>query len=370
MAETLQQTQTLSLRISEALRKRLEDIRKLTALRKGESVSTSEIAKQLLESAREERFEVVELLGKPSEALLEIRRKGEAGQMLSRAQWTVLAYYVQQGSEAFSKNPLSRETYIGILKAFDAAHQLRARPSGQDEYYLGNLPSDCRPERSKPSEAATPELVRKTVAETVRRLGNPAIKWTPTLAARNLYALLDDEKLAGAAALNEAISPYWPVLWRVAARGHYFERREPVRESGRREPVYQPAIPSLKEDGYTLSFARGEANELSLLLSFPGARGPMYPLGPYPMVAEFRAMLAAFAPKAKPPQHWNGEQFYGYVTERASETEFWFRAHANGIAFGFSGDEWKAVRELFRKAWDVPEVRTAWDRLTLDYGEL
>ena len=86
MAETLEQTQTLSLRISEALHKRLEDIRKLTALRKGESVSTSEIAKQLLESAREDRFEVVELLARPTEALAEIRRKGEAGQMLTRAQ--------------------------------------------------------------------------------------------------------------------------------------------------------------------------------------------------------------------------------------------------------------------------------------------
>ena len=90
MAETLQQTQTLSLRISEVLRKRLEDIRKLTALRKGESVSTSEIAKQLLESAREERFEVVELLSKPTESLVSIRRKGEAGQMLSRAQRALL----------------------------------------------------------------------------------------------------------------------------------------------------------------------------------------------------------------------------------------------------------------------------------------
>ena len=76
MTESLQQTQTLSLRISEALRKRLEDIRKLTALRKGESVSTSEIAKRLLESAREDRFEVVELLSKHTESLLEIRRKG------------------------------------------------------------------------------------------------------------------------------------------------------------------------------------------------------------------------------------------------------------------------------------------------------
>jgi hypothetical protein len=372
MAETLQQTQTLSLRISEVLRKRLEDIRKLTALRKGESVSTSEIAKQLLESAREDRFEVVELLNRPSEALLEIRRKGEAGQMLSRAQWTVVAYFVQQGSEAFSKNPLSRESYIGILKAFDAAHQLRARPSVQDEYYLGNLPTDCRPEKAKPSDPVTPELVRKTVAETVRRLGNPATRWTPTLAARNLYVLLDDEKLAGAAALNESLSPYWPVLWRVGARGHYFERREPIRESehDRRDLVHRAAIPPVDDGKFTLSFARGSGHDFDMLLSFPGPRGPMYPLGPYPMIAEFRAMLAGL-PKVQPPGAWNGEHFFGYVVERrGGQTEIWFRAHRNGIAFGFSQPEWAAVQELFRRAWENPELRLSWDALTLEYGEL
>jgi hypothetical protein len=84
---------------------------------------------------------VVEFLANPAESLLEIRRKGQAGQLLSRAQWTALAYFVQQGSEAFAKNPLSRESYIGILKAFDAMHELRAKPSARDEYYLGNLPS-------------------------------------------------------------------------------------------------------------------------------------------------------------------------------------------------------------------------------------
>ena len=167
-----------------------------------------------------------------------------------------------------------------MLFRSEAAHQLRAKPSGQDEYYLGNLPSDCRPERSKPSDPVTPELVRRTVAETVRQLNNPAAKWAPMLAARNLYVLLDGEKLAGAAALNEALAPYWPVLWRVAARGHYFIRREPLRETGRREPMCQPSIPSLSESGYSLSFSRGEANEISMLLSFPGSRGPMYPLGP------------------------------------------------------------------------------------------
>jgi len=86
-------------------------------------------------------------------------------------------------------------------------------------------------------------------------------------------------------------SPYWPVCGGWLPRA-LFERREPVRSPGG-EPVYQPAIPSLKRR-HTLSFARGEANELSLLLSFPGV-APMYPLGPYPMVAEFRAMLRVCA---------------------------------------------------------------------------
>jgi hypothetical protein len=57
MAQTEPQTETLSLRISESLRHRLKQIRDLVSRRKGESVSTSEIAKQLLESAREERLE-------------------------------------------------------------------------------------------------------------------------------------------------------------------------------------------------------------------------------------------------------------------------------------------------------------------------
>jgi hypothetical protein len=76
------------------LRKRLEEIRKLTALRKGENVSTSEIAKQLLESAREDRLEVVDLLANATESLVKIRRKGEADQMLSRAEWTVVGTHV------------------------------------------------------------------------------------------------------------------------------------------------------------------------------------------------------------------------------------------------------------------------------------
>jgi hypothetical protein len=66
------QSLTLSLRISEVLGKRLEGIRQHMAQKKGGSVSTSEVAKQLLGSAREDRLEVADLLAKATESLLPI----------------------------------------------------------------------------------------------------------------------------------------------------------------------------------------------------------------------------------------------------------------------------------------------------------
>ncbi len=78
-------------------------------------------------------------------------------------------------------------------------------------------------------------------------------------------------------------------------------------------------------------------------------------------------MLAALNPKAR---SWNGEHFLGYVTLRDEEAEFWFRAHRNGITFGFSEEEWGAVRKLFRRAWETPELQAAWNALMLEYGEL
>jgi hypothetical protein len=232
MAQPELQTETLSLRISESLRHRLEQIRDLVSRRKGESVSTSEIAKQLLESAREDRLEVVELLAEPSKALVRIRRKGEAGQLLTRAEWTVMAHFIQQGAEAFFRNPLSTESLTAILKAFQAAYELRTQRASDQrgDYYLGNLPTDCQPEtRHAP---ATPEVVRRTVEETLRRLSKPGYR--PVMAARNLYVLLDQERLGGADALDRALKPYWPALWRVAARGHYAVAGKPVQEESQR----------------------------------------------------------------------------------------------------------------------------------------
>ena len=361
------QQQTISLRISDALRTRLERAKELMSSKTGESVTTSDVAKQLLESAREDRLEVVDLLALPTETLLQIRRKGEAQHVLSRAEWTVLAYFVRQGFEAFSDttpNPVSRESLTGVLDAFLAVYELRKeRTSKLDEYYLGNLPAECRPAKAKGADdPVTPEIVRRTVLETRKRLSDSAPKWEPLLAARNLYVLLEEEKLSGAEAVDRVLRPFWPVLWRLAARGHYFLKQEPLRlASTPKDSFYQPPIPSVKEGEFTLSFARGEGSDFSLLLSFPGPRGPMYPISGYPKITEFRAMLAALTTDGS--ARWNGEYFFGYVapSEEGKGKDVWFRAHANGITFGFSEKEWKSVQGLFRRAWEIPEVRMAWD---------
>ena len=370
------QQQTLSVRISEGMRKRLERARQLMSSKTGEMVSTSEIAKRLLESAREERMEVVDLMADPTETLLQIRRKGEAEHVLSKAEWTILAHFVQQGLEAFSSDtprPVSRESLVAVLDAFFAVYHLRKGSSTKDDYYLRNLLTDCRPAKGKGAEAtekATPEIVRRTLTEARRRLSEPATKCAPLLAGRNLYVLLDEENLAGADGVNRALRPYWPILWRLAARGHYYVKQEPVREKPKiAEEIFKPPIPPLTEGGYTLSFERGQGNDFALLLSFPGIRPPQYPIGRYPTIAEFRMMIAALDHEGG-TTHWKGEYFVALRGQRDGETEFSFRACGNGITFTFSEKEWTALQKLFRRAWQMPEVRLAWDALTLEYREL
>lgn len=374
------QGQTVSLRISDALFARLERVRQLMSSKKGDNVSTSEVAKQLLESAREDRFEVADLMAEPTEALLQIRRKAEAQHILSRAEWILLAYFIQQGVEAYNErtpNPVSAESLITVLDAFLAAYEVRTeRTSSRDSYYLNNLPADCRPTRAKSSEDsgnATPEMVRRTVSETRKRLSDSSGARRDTfLAARNLHVLLEDEKLPAVDTVNRALRPFWPVLWRLAARGHYCLRQQPLRaKSTSQDSFYQPPIPSIKEGDFTLSFNRGAGNDIYLLLSFPGPRGPMYPINGYPKITEFRAMLAALAPDSA-AHRWEGGYFLGYVapSEEGRGKDYWFRAHENGITLGLSEKEWKSVEALLRRGCELPEIRMAWDALTLEYGEL
>jgi hypothetical protein len=362
------QQPVISIRISEALRSRLERLKEVLSHKSGESISTSEVAKQLLESAREDRLEVAELLSNASKSLIEVRRKIEAGYSLSRAEWIVVAWFVFQGVESTAGKPVSQETVKEILEAFLAAYKIRRpKKTSHDAHYLSNLPILTREGKEVADiEGADIETV---VERLIRKMSIPNSHVWPQFAARNLYELLEQEQFGNIEALNRAMKPHWPALWRAAARGHYFTRHVPVRDATAHEVQerrYGPAISSVFEGGFVLSFAVGGSGDLSLLLNLPADRKAMYELAPYPVIAEFRTMLQEWD-TSKPNSHWQGPWFFGYSA--SAEAQVWIRCK-EAVSFGFSDAEWASLKEGFRRAWETPALQRIWSELSLEYGEL
>ena len=366
------QQPVISIRISDALRSRLEQVKEILSKKSGDAVTTSEVAKQLLESAREERLEVAELLADGTGTLAAARRKGEAGQSLSRAEWIVLAYYVQLGVESHIGPMISPATMKGILEAFLAAYQVRrGKKPGRDTHYLSNLPvldKHCKPLHGADAEGTD---VPTAIERLIRAMKSPDLDeaW-PQFAARNLYEFLEEEPF-GIEAMNQALKPYWPMLWRVAARGHYLVRGCPVRDPSRStasEHPWGPAISSVFEGGFALSFATGSERDLSVLISLPQSRQAMYEIAPWPMITEFRSMLENWD-TSEPNSFWRGRWFFGYTAVETTVPPVWVRCQGS-VSFGFTAEEWSSLQEAFRRAWEMPQLQRISGELMLEYGEI
>jgi len=122
----------------------------------------------------------------------------------------------------------------GILEAYLAAYQVRrGKKPGRNAHYLSNLPIVGK--NGKPIFGAEAEAVDlpAAVERLIRRVELPDSEeiW-PQFAARNLYEFLEEESF-GIEAMNRALRPYWAVLWRAVARGHYLVRGYPVRDASR-----------------------------------------------------------------------------------------------------------------------------------------
>ena len=370
----------ISIRISEALRSRLETLKEVIAHKTGKTVSTSEAAKQLLESARDDRLELANLLTEPTDSLLNIRGKAEAHLPLTQAEWALVAYYCAKGAESFAsteQGQLSYGSLADILEAFLAAYAiaLRKKKVSLDFFYLMTLPEDKQVATKDPNAVGTEDL-RRVVTRTIQMLRDPAQKRRrPLLAVRNLYTLLDEEKFANIERLNDVLWPHWNTLWRVCARGHYAAHRKPLRpktagDDDDFEGPMQRGLPSQEEGGYRLDLVREEGNDFSPYLHFPGPLAPRYPVNGYARTAEFRRMLEGLD-LTRPLAQWKGHYFYAHVgiTEDQDFTVN-FCACDNGISFVFPMKHWKSIQNLFRRAWQSPDVMQAWDTLALEYGEM
>ena len=273
------QQQTLSIRVSESLREFLELSRQVIANGRGDAVSISDVARILLESAKEDRLdfrlEVAELQQSPTSALGQVRRKWEQQQLLSRAEWVFLAQYVQVACEELSGTTRlpSPDSFIALLEALLAVRSLRTdRGGGLDRFYLGNLGVPVATVFSE--RQFDPELLPHAVADLIQDLRRRAASTKEVVfAGRNLYVALRDEVLSDIVALNRSLAPLLGTLFRLAARGHWIREKRPL-------PT-PPALPARSElfeassagpFGVTASVGNDGELELHLTMRSRGVR--------------------------------------------------------------------------------------------------
>jgi hypothetical protein len=365
------QQQTLSIRISDTLREFLERSKHVLSSGRGEPVSTSDVAKILLESAKDDRLdyrlEVADLQQSATESLWAIRKKWESKQALSRAEWIFLGQYIQIACEALTENPATPgpQSFIVLLEALLAIRRLRAhRGDGLDRYYLENL---GMPEGAGFNEGPLDaDVVPQVVERLIERLHEASNTPKPVFAGRNFFVALRDEHLPDTVALSRALEPYMAVLFRLAARGHWIREHRPVRFRQGKEYV-SDYFPPVQAGGFRLTFSVGSEGELNMLLTMD-AKDVAYPLGPYPQIQEFATMLRHLEAGGV----WNGIHFFGTAEPAVADrpARFQFRRHSDGVAFGFSLDEWQSLIGLFTTALASPKLQAILAELALVYGEL
>jgi hypothetical protein len=83
----------------------------------------------------------------------------------------------------------------------------------------------------------------------------------------------------------------------------------------------------------------------------------------YPELVEFHAMLDAVGDRP-----WIGRQYVTTVHDDGSGART-VSAARRQLRFSVTATEWTALRDLFRRAWQSPELQGRLQVLQLEYGE-
>ena len=370
MMERKPQQQTLSIRISDSLREFLERAKQVLSNGRGEPVSASDVAKIMLEAAREERLdfriEVGRLQERTTESMWAIRKKWELNQALSRAEWVFLGMYIQIACEEVTDaiGAPSAEALIAVLESLLAVRALRKEGDPSlDLYYLDNVGVAA----AVPIEDVEryPELIPQAVGNLIQQVRAGTVA-KPTFAGRILFATLRDEDVTDIVAFNQALNPHLGTLFRLGARGHWIREHRPVRARTRDESV-SAYVPPVQAEGFQLNFLIDSSGELKILINMQ-AKDVAYPLTSYPEIREFAEMLR----RLEPGGLWNGSLFFGHgvapTADRPGWQRFWRRR--DEIAFAFSVEEWNSLRSVFATALELPQLQPILAELTLVYGEI
>jgi hypothetical protein len=257
-----------------------------------------------------------------------------------------------------------------LLDAFEAVYQNRKKPASKHVwYYFGNLGGHSTNIRLSDDDAEQRHQAVLKQISIRKELLKPSEKWqSPGTVGGCFLTAIRDEGVESTR-LDQILAPYWATLWGLAARGHWLRHdRQPVRPAGPIEDDFRSRIilpEPLKSGELELSFTGNGRPELGVNIDLGPVRRVSYLIARYPNLAEFHAMLEGWSAR----RSWNGRHF---LMTRAKEKgpaklTLWLRHSDVGIEF--TEKEWEALRELFQKAWAIPEVQRWLQELQLEYGE-
>jgi len=371
--------EVISIRLSEDRLELLERYQKVLSEQSGREVSLGEAAFLAIEQRSEgmDRETVRhEMLSTPTASLVHIRKKWESEHTLSAAEWDVLTYYIQIGTDEENQEPPllwpaipSRESYVALLDAFEAVYLNRKSPASTHAwYYVRNLGGDVDARTSADKMEQTHAAVLKQIAARKQSL-KPSDKWErPGSVARCLLVAIRDE-VVESAKLDHVLGPFWPVLWGLAARGHWLRHdRQPVRLPGPYEDDVRSRIilpGAFKSEDLELSFTKANLPELGMTIELGPTRRASFLIARYPDLAEFRAMLTEWPMK----RSWNGRHFVATTSKEKGGAVITLWLRRNDVGIEFTEQEWTALRQLSERAAALPEIERWLAELRLEYGE-
>ena len=364
------QQQTLSIRISEFMRDYLERAKAIINSEPGQSYSTSDVAKLLLDSLKEDqpdfRLDVAHLQAAPTESLVAIRMKSQQRQPLSLAELVFLSLFIRVACEELSEDPTKPDaaSYVAVLEAVLAVRALRTqRGEGVDRWYREAIGAAGWGGEYKDDD---PSSVPSLYARVIRQLRESPGSTKPVFAGRALDMAVRLEAIPDVLSLNHALDPFLPTLLRLAVRGHWIRHRRPARIP-REGPIDVAFVPPAKADGFQLTGSVTAEGELELALAMT-ERHATYLFGCYPEIREFAAVLR----QLEPGQVWNGPHFRASADAAKSGHSAWyhFNHHTDHVRFSFPEPEWHMLKGLFSEVLGQAGLEPILADLSFVYGEL
>jgi hypothetical protein len=291
---------------------------------------------------------------------------------LSAVEWDVLAYYVRIGAdEERQRSPIavvpSRDSYLALLDAFEAVYAHRVEFASRHTWvYFGNLDGPLTADTLSATDTEQRHQTVMTQIARRRALLQPTDRWERPGNIGHCFWVAVVNEGVDSTTLDQLLAPYWPVLWRLAARGHWIRHdHRPVRpvepsDEGVRQPVSLP--PAMTANDVTVSFLSAGGAEFYTVMEF-GSRRFSLTIREYPEFVEFRAMLEAGGDRP-----WMG-RYYAMAVDDDGSGARRVSPSRRQMSFDLSATEWTALGDLFRRASQSAALQHWLAELELEYGE-